>query len=150
MSLCNINKRVVTQITLGGIFLMLGCAIYLLFRTKTLNIYQWCATLGIAEHIDDMRLYVKDWEVPSFIKYSLPDGLYCASYILIVDAIWHNERRMIKYSLISLVPIVTIGSEICQSWGLVKGTFDINDLICYSVPPILYAITELTNKKVYL
>lgn len=128
------------EIALGIAFLACGCAIYLLFRSKSLNIYQWCMTLGITNMIDSLRYTVQDWCMAAWVKYSLPDGLYCAAYILIIDAIWKNDNRFIKYIIISLVPIVTISSELLQYFGLVKGTFDVYDLICYSIPPMIYLI----------
>lgn len=136
----HINKWVTSEIILGIMFLVCGCAIYLLFRSKSLNIYQWCMVLGLADMIDTLRYAVQDWNIAKWVRYSLPDGLYCAAYILIIDAIWKNDNRIIKFLIISLVPIVTISSELLQFLGLVKGTFDIYDLICYLVPPMIYLI----------
>lgn len=136
----NINKWVTSEIILGVIFLVCGCAIYLLYRSKSLNIYQWCMSLGLSNTIDSLRYTVQDWNISAWVRYSLPDGLYCAAYILIIDAIWKNDNHFIKYIIISLVPLVTISSELLQYFGLVKGTFDIYDLICYSIPPMIYFI----------
>ena len=140
------NKWVTSEILLGVVLLVCGCAIYLLFRSKSLNIYQWCMTLGLANMIDFLRHAVQDWNITGWVRFSLPDGLYCAAYILIIDAIWYNDNGFIKNIIISLVPIVTISSEILQFFGLVKGTFDIYDLICYSLPPVIY-MTILFAKR---
>ena len=112
----------------------------MLFRSRSLNIYQWCAALGLSDTIEALRSNVQDWKVSEFVKFSLPDGLYCAAYILIIDAIWHNDNGIVKYIIISLVPFVTISSEVFQYFGLVRGTFDAYDLICYSIPPMIYFI----------
>lgn len=90
--------------------------------------------------IDSLRYAVQDWKITAWVRYSLPDGLYCAAYILIIDAIWHDDNRLIKFTIISLVPLVTISSELLQYLGLVKGTFDVFDLICYMIPPMIYFI----------
>lgn len=129
-----------SQIFLGVVFLMFGCVIYLLFRTKTLNIYQWCSLLGLSNFIDYARVWVSAWNIPDFIRYSLPDGLYCAAYILLMDAIWHDGDSLIKHFVIIFVPVVTIGSEIFQYYGLVKGTYDFCDLVSYSLPYIAYIL----------
>lgn len=134
------NTIVRYEVILGIVFLVCGCAIYLLFRSKSLNIYQWCMLVGLSDTIDSLRYTVQHWNITEWVRYSLPDGLYCAAYILIIDAIWKNDNHLIKYIIISLVPIVTIGSEILQYLRLVKGTFDVYDLICYSIPPIIYLI----------
>ena len=134
----HISKWVTSEIILGVVFLICGCAIYLLFRSKSLNIYQWCTALGFANVIDSLRYAVQDWNVSDFVKYSLPDGLYSAAYILMIDAIWHNENGIIKNIIISLVPLATIINEILQYCRLAKGTFDQCDLICYSIPLLIY------------
>ena len=128
------------EVALSIAFLSCGCAIYLLVRSKNLNIYLWCKMLGLSDTVDSLRHIVRDWQLSDFTRYSLPDGLYCAAYILMIDAIWRNNNSLIKYIIISLVPLVTIISEVMQYYGLVKGTFDLNDLICYSIPPIIYFI----------
>ena len=127
-----------TKIFLGVVFLMLGCVIYLLFRSKTLNIYQWCLSLGLSNKVDYARAFVHDWNMPDLIIFSLPDGLYCTAYILIMDAIWQDNNNLIKHFIISLVPAITIISEVLQYLGVVKGTYDFFDLLLYAVPIIAY------------
>ena len=134
---------------LGTMLLMIGCLIYLLFRSKTLYIYLWCKSLGLSALIDKLRFAVLDWSVPDFIKYSLPDGLYCAAYLFIMDAIWHDEKNKVKYLLISIVPIITITSEMLQIFNVVPGTFDIMDLVCYCIPPFTYMAIFITNKFMF-
>jgi len=134
------NKWIASEFVTGVVFLVCGCAIYLFSRSKSLNIYQWCSALGWSNTIDALRHRVHDWNILEFVKFSLPDGLYCAAYILMIDSIWHDDRRFVKYIVILLVPLVTISSEILQYFGLVRGTFDVYDLICYTIPPIIYFI----------
>lgn len=119
---------------------MCGCTIYLLFRTKTLYIYNWCVALGLSSMIDSLRYAVLDWSISDLVKYSLPDGLYCAAYILIMDAIWSEDNKVIKHAVVLLIPVITISHELFQGIGLARGTFDIYDLISYSLPPILYIV----------
>ena len=132
-----------TKILLGVLFLLCGCIIYLLFRSKTLYIYVWCKSLGLANTIDSLRLAVCNWQISEFIRFSLPDGLYGAAYLLIIDAIWHQEKGRMKYILLALIPVITTGSELLQAIGLVRGTFDVSDLLCYSLPPLFFFVIEL-------
>ena len=143
------NKLVASEVILGVVFLACGCAIYLLFRSQSLNIYQWCSALGLSNTIDTLRYSVQNWNVSEFVKFCLPDGFYCAAYILIIDAIWHNDKGAIKNIIISLVPFVTISSEVLQYFGLVKGTFDIYDLTCYAIPPLIYMLLKTTDNNVF-
>jgi hypothetical protein len=93
--------------------------------------------------IEYLRNDVLEWAVPDFIKYSLPDGLYCAAYILLMDAIWDKQNGIAKYFFLSIVPVMAIVIEILQYYGIVKGTFDVYDLICYAVPVLLYVFIEV-------
>lgn len=127
-----------TKVLLAVSFLVSGCLIYLLLRSKTLCIYHWFCALGASDSIGYARSFVQGWRIPEFIRFSLPDGLYSAAYILLIDAIWNDDRQILKYYVLSVVPIITIISEIMQYFGLVRGTFDIADLLCYSIPPLLY------------
>lgn len=128
------------QFTIGVLFLVCGCSIYLLFRSTTLNIYQWCYAIGLSTTIDVMREHARTWNLPDVVLYCLPDGLYCAAYLLIMDAIWKEDWRILKYLILFIVPAITISSELLQYSGFVPGVFDINDLLCYSIPPAIYII----------
>ena len=148
------SKKITVSVEccLGLLFLICGCTIYLLFRSKSLNIYQWCTALGLSSVIDNLREQVQNWNISEFVKFSLPDGLYCTAYILIIDAIWYKDKGIMKCVIISFVPFVTFCSEIMQYLGLVKGTFDVYDLICYTIPPLIYILTKIltsnmSNKK---
>ena len=141
--------RVTVEVISGMFLLVCGCAIYLLFRSRSLNIYQWCCSLGLTSIIERFRRIVQDWNVPDVIRFSLPDGMYCAAYILIVDAIWYREQGIQKYVVIALVPIITIGSELFQSLNLVRGTFDVFDLVCYALPPLVYVCIIVYQKYNY-
>ncbi len=143
------NNRATVEVVSGVFLLICGCAIYLLFRSRSLNIYQWCYALGLTSVIDYLRGIVQELNVPDVVRFSLPDGMYCASYILVVDAIWHQEHGLQKYIVISLVPIVTIGSELLQSLNLVRGTFDVFDLVCYALPPLVYVCIIAYQKYNY-
>ena len=141
-----INCKVYTiKVFIGTFFLLSGCYIYLLFRSKTLRIYQWCSAMGLSDSIDVCRGYVQDWHISDVVKYSLPDGLYNAAYILFMDAIWSKVKSSYKYAIILLVPFFTITSELLQYYGIIKGTYDVYDLACYSVPVIIYIIIQMIN-----
>ena len=141
------KTKATVKASLAVLMLLCGSAIYLLFRSKTLNIYQWCASLGLSGEIDSLRYAVSDWGLSEFVKFSLPDGLYCAAYILMMDSIWQKESGWLKHAVTLVVPLFTISTEILQYFGLVKGTFDVNDLLCYSFPPLIYILFNYNSLK---
>ena len=131
---------IIFKTVLGVLCLVCGCAIYLLFRVKSITIYQWCKELGISHNIDCLRDSVLVWDIPAIVRYSIPDGLYCAAYILLMDAIWSNDKRIIKYYAIFIIPSLAITTELLQYLGLFKGTYDPLDLISYLIPITLYGL----------
>lgn len=145
----NTKTCVVSEVFLGLFCLVCGCAIYLLFRSRTLNLYQWCKAIGLSDVIDTLREHVQNWSISEFIKFSLPDGLYSAAYIFIIDAIWHVGNPPTKYIIILFVPFVAIANEILQFFGFAKGTFDIYDLVCYALPLLIYITIKLLNNNTF-
>lgn len=135
------------KLILGVLCLLAGCAIYLVFRSDTINLYRWChATIGTAA-LDTLRQAVHGWKVPFFVKYSLPDGLYCASYILLADSIWDKEKGLWKHAVVAAIPTVAIVHECLQGVGLARGSFDPGDLLAYSLPLLAYFAFVLLQQR---
>lgn len=126
------------QVLMGVITLLCGISIYLLFRSESISLYRWCAAAGFGDEIEMLRQSVRHWTIPDYLKYSLPDGLYCLSYILLMDAVWAGRRTKFSVCAVCVIPLVAITHELAQGLGLAKGTFDAVDLLSYSVPLILY------------
>ena len=126
-----------SQIVWGVMLLLCGCAIYLLFRSQSIHLYQWAVVAGLSSTLDVLRQGVQHWQISDFVRFSLPDGLYCASYILLMDAVWKGGKTS-RYLAVSLIPLVAITHELLQGIGLVRGTFDICDLLCYAAPLLVY------------
>ena len=47
--------------------------------------------------------------------------------------------------ILSVVPFITITSEVVQYFGFVQGTFDFKDLLCYTIPPLVYIVILVIN-----
>lgn len=125
----------------GCLCLLTGCAMYLLFRSDTIRLYRWVkATVGTSA-LDSLRETTLGWAMPDFVRYSLPDGLWCAAYVIIADAIWGEEKGVAKHVTVSLIPAVAIAHECLQLAGLARGTFDAADLLCYALPLAIYYAT---------
>lgn len=135
------TQRATAQLLWGVGMLLCGCSIYLLFRSKTINLYQWSSMIGCSDVIDAVRMSIADWKIPDFIRFSLPDGLYCASYILLMDAVWPDNAKY-RGLAISLIPLIAIAHELAQFFGFAKGTFDICDLLCYAAPLVVYYFSK--------
>ena len=134
--------------------LLVGGMIYILFRTSSLKMFSWYKTIGLGELTNDLRKMTFQFadKIPEWILFSLPDGLWIFSYVSLMLFIWRNSVSIKNIFWISIIPILAIGSELGQLFGLVIGTFDIADLILYifgmTLPFILF--TKSINLRLQL
>ena len=135
------------KIVTGLLCLLLGCAMYLVLRSDTIRLYQWCqATVGTGA-IEPLREIAKGWNVPFFVRFSLPDGLYCLSYILIADGIMNGESGFWRYAIVTFIPVVALIHECLQYAGVAHGYFDPGDLIAYSLPLLAYIVYRVCARR---
>lgn len=133
--------RKVFLVTMAFILFIIGGYIYLVFRPMSLRMFSWFESIEIMDTIDMLRINPILKTDSSFIIYSLPNGLWATSYILIMDAIWAPSIKM-QILFGAIIPIVGILSELLQSAGILKGTFDTRDLLCYAIPYIGYVLLK--------
>lgn len=135
---------------LGFLCLFLGALIYLLWRQKELLGFQLLDACGLGPCIDAIRSRATTLLDPTeymdnpyvdFLLYSLPDGLWTLGYMLCIHTwISISEFRSLtqRLCLISICPLLGIGTELLQAVGWLNGTFDWGDLLAYGVPFIIY------------
>lgn len=140
MKLREHKKQFIYEFILSFLLLGIGGSIYLLFRPKTLLMFKWVESLGLSEHIDRLRDMVSNITLNHITLYSLPDGLWLASYIIVVNTIVskNNKHNLMFWSF--LLPLIAIVFELLQIPGFIPGVFDLFDLICYIIPLIIYLI----------
>ena len=106
--------------------IMIGGLLYVFFRSTSIRMFKWFDFLGLENVIQLMRstLFNVKSNIPNWIYFSLPDGLWVYSF----TRIW------------LLIPFISgILSEILQYFGLFPGTFDYLDL-CFSLFCIFLSI----------
>lgn len=128
------------KLIFGSLFsLFLGTTIYILFRSSTLKVFSWLDLLGINildSNIRKSAMSVSD-NIPDWVLLSLPDGLWLFSYVCLMLYIWKNSVTIQNLFWISIIPVIAVGSEIAQLFGLVLGTFDLMDLLLYMLGGVL-------------
>lgn len=142
-----INNRysniVTFKVLISIIFLSIGGLIYLGWRSGNLVMFQLLEKWGMSDHLTSIRNIGTSYSLFEWVKYSLPDGLWLFSYMFLIDAIWHNEKKHILYYVfLWSLPIIAIASEILQYVEIVPGTFDIVDLLCYMMAIIIFTILD--------
>lgn len=110
--------------------------IYLVFRSDTLIGFNLIDRLGLSAPLYGIREAFSNITLPAFYVYSLPDGLWLLSYMLLIDSIlpYHPTKPI----WILALPANAIASEIAQYWMILPGQYDVRDLVCYLVPTVLY------------
>ena len=114
-------KKLVLHIILP---IFVGSTIYVLFREKTLLMFDWFSYLKLDFIIDSLRnnFYGYRMYIPKSILFSLPDALWVYSFTMFLSIYFKN------IILLSIIFIGSIITEISQLWFVV-GTFDIYDVI---------------------
>lgn len=130
-------KKVILHIALP---LFVGSTIYVLFREKTLLMFDWFSYLKLDFIIDFLRNNFYEYRIyiPKSILFSLPDALWVYSFTMFLSIYLKNKI------ILSTVFIGSIITEILQLWFVV-GTFDIYDVIYMFA---LYLIAMYFIKKI--
>ena len=124
--------------TFAFIPVIIGGAIYLLYRPKNILLFIALSNMGIMQNVDKARRYMEQFHLPDFVVYSLPAGLWTASYLMTMCLTTKHCTRKTRLSLSLPLPISAIVLEFMQWSGLCPGTFDTNDLICYIIPIVTF------------
>ena len=127
------------QILAGVILLVAGGLIYTLFRPTTLLGFRLTDAIGLSPLINNWRTALATQQPAPFIVYCLPNGLWSAAFILIMDRLFSHQPMRHRLCWAALIPAIGIAAELLQAVGIVPGTFDWLDILCYAVPYLVYA-----------
>jgi len=122
------------QFITGCFALGLGGLIYIAFRSNSLRMFNWFSALSLEQPIQVLRVSITaliKGNLPMWLLFSLPDGLWVFSYITITLLLWKN--RISKHNIFWLlsIPLIAILTEIGQGYEVIKVTFDLIDLAFY-------------------
>ena len=133
----------VARIVLSLGILLLGGLIYVIYRDKSLLMFDWFDTIGISKQVDGLRNLFQGEGIYGWIKYSLPDGLWIFSYMFIVDTIWDHERNKVSMIFLWGLPILALLSECFQYIELIPGVFDWIDMASFILAISIFLIIKL-------
>ena len=126
------------QILAGVILLVAGGLIYTLFRPTTLLGFRLTDAIGLSPLINNWRTALATQQPAPFIVYCLPNGLWSAAFILIMDRLFAHQPLRQRLCWTAVIPGIGIAAELLQEVGIVPGTFDWLDILCYAVPYLVY------------
>lgn len=122
------HRKTISCIT-AILSIAVGGTIYLLFRATSLTLFVWSETMGSMDYVMELRHSIPV-RLPEWIVFSLPDGLWLYSYLLIVGVIWDFNLRK-AWPALSVLPAIAIVSEVLQINSIIPGTFDPGDIVAY-------------------
>ena len=146
------KKERVCQMTTAVIaifMLMSGGYIYIVYRDTSLLMFHWADSLRLETSVQVIRGWGQVWEVDEWIKFCLPDGLWVASYMMLMWLIWQKTTTGYRMTWILILPIIALLAELLQGIGILIGTFDIGDIISYAIPISIYLFYEYHYKKTF-
>jgi len=117
------------ELALALVLFLFEGFLYLTFRSTELNMFRLYEHAG--PWVDSLREWGRALSLPQWVRYSLPDGLWLLSYLLLVDAIWNRFDKMSCVWYL-IMPAIAFGSELAQVWWGLTGTADMMDFVCYA------------------
>ena len=143
MASCSNNiKRPIWLLFISCISFLLSILIYILFRSRQIRIIGYCEKNFYFLHNLRLELRNNFKGFPTFIFYSLPDGLFLFSYTTLMLWLWHKNKY--KFYWVLFLPVFLVIIEFFQLNHSNIGTFDFIDLILYIC---FVLITLLINSK---
>lgn len=141
------TKRQTILLSLSLVSLLLGCIIYLSFRTTDFLIYHWIGLKTDAGWIRSWQAAVSNYPTCDFIKFSLPDGLWLYSYLTLTELIWDKHNGTEKKIFLTSIPLLAIMTEMLQFLHIYPGTGDWMDVFAYILAILLCLLTLKTLPK---
>jgi hypothetical protein len=138
------------KLSLGIMLLLVGGITYLLFRPRTLLMFHVADYLVLSPIIDRIREGMTNVWFPEFIVYSLPGALWSAAYLLTADCFLNGQTIKTRLAITSIIPLIGAASELLQLTGVLPGTYDGWDLLCYLIPYLIYLSCITKNKLIWL
>ena len=120
---------------LSIIILLVACYVYVSHRGGDMVLYSLLGIDGNSSLFIALRQNATD--LPAWVIYNIPDGLWLLSYLLIIEAIWGNEKQRKIWFIIPVILFAFL-LEVLQYIGFFPGTGDVLDMLCYSVAIAVY------------
>lgn len=124
-------------VILGFTPMIFGGFIYLISRPKTIFIFDWIRIIKLENASNTIRIFFAEYEFPNWVKYNLPDLLWVFSFTSVMLIIWKGIDTKFKNVYVFLPLFIGIISEFLQYFNPKFGTFDIMDIVFYSLGSII-------------
>ena len=147
----NMNARRKNRIvasSVASVCLILGSAIYILFRPTSLLMFHWADGLSLTHSVQLMRASASGLAnlVPAWFVFSLPFALWVLAYLFFIEAVWAHSQSWARFLWFWSVPLIAIGAELSQITHIIPGSFDWGDLATIILAIVLgFSTTSIHN-----
>jgi hypothetical protein len=122
---------------LGFTPIIFGGFIYLISRPKTIFLFDWIRIIKLENASNTIRIFFAEYEFPNWVKYNLPDLLWVFAFTSVMLIIWKGIDTKFKNVYVFSPLFIGIISEFLQYFNPKFGTFDIMDIVFYSLGSII-------------
>jgi len=111
----------------------LGTFVYLAWREDVLLLFRWVEVFGLNGLLTALRVHTMPMaaELPTWFRFSLPDGLWLLGFMLLIAGSTASRTGRERLCWLVAPLALALGSEFSQALGLLEGTFDPMDVLCY-------------------
>ena len=102
--------------------------------------------LGLMPDINRWREMVVNVTLPEFVIFCLPNGLWAAAYIILIDGWLYNQTKKVRFLAAAVIPLIGTTAEMMQAAGWLPGTFDAGDIACLTIPLLAYGIFLMEDR----
>jgi hypothetical protein len=104
------------------------------FRSTRLRLFGWLESLGSGFAISWLRSTLAHTreQLPDWVLYSLPDGLWLFSLLLFLCLLWRGDERVTQQLQLA-VTLGAVAHEAAQAAWPTTGTFSWGDMTAYGL-----------------
>ena len=128
--------------------MIIGGFIYIIFREKNLIMFSWFDYFGAYDIIDYLRLNFIGYNIPNWLLFNYPDGVWIYSFVSLMIVVWDKTKSNIRFLWFGIAPILGIFAEMGQYFRIVPGTYDRLDLIFCLIGSLLPFILIKYNRVI--
>ncbi len=110
---------------------VVGAAIYVLFRSPRLRVFRWLHALGLGDAVPAARAWARPLadRLPEWVLFSAPDGLWVYGLTACLALVWRGTPGPARRGWLCVGLALGAGGELGQRMGLVPGVWDPADLL---------------------
>jgi hypothetical protein len=115
----------------GVLPVVLGAAVYVLFRSPRLRVFGWLEAVGLGDVVPAARAWARPAaeHLPGWLLYSAPDGLWVYGLTACLALVWRGAPGRARRAWLCAGLALGAGGELGQLAGWVPGVWDPADLL---------------------